>query len=93
MSWKATTKSGRVYEEHNGGVRVSGQGYFPQPTMRSFPSSSIDDLSTPEGKIDWEKINALPKVERPVEGEHFYISCFGDAGWRISTPIKTVEDV
>lgn len=93
MTWRATTNSGRIYEEHGSGVRVSGEGFFPQPDMRSFPSSAIKDLSTPEGKIDWQKMRELPLVDRPVVGEHFYISTFGDAGWRISTPIKTVEDV
>lgn len=82
--WIATTKSGRTYESVRGGVRVSGEGYYPQPTMRSFPESD-----TPG---DWDELYARPEVYRPVVGERFFISTFGDAGWRISTPIVSVED-
>lgn len=89
--WIATTRSGRTYESVNGGVRVSGEGYFPQPAMRSFADAR--EVGTSDGRIDWEKLRSLPLVDRPVVGEHFFISSFGDAGWRISTPIVSVEDV
>lgn len=90
--WIATTKSGRTYESKKGGVLVSGEGYFPRPTLRSFPESMIPELSTAEGRINWDKLYALPEVNRPVVGERFLISTFGDAGWRISTEIVNVED-
>lgn len=84
--WIATTASGRTYESVNSGVRVSGEGYYHQPTMRSFPESMLPGM-------DWDKLYALPLVDRPVVGERFFISTFGDAGWRISTTIVSVEDV
>lgn len=90
--WIAKTKSCRTYESTSSGVQVSGYRYFHQPTMRSFHVSMIPELTHEDGRIDWTKINSLPLVDRPIEGEHFYIATHGDAGWRISTPIVSVED-
>lgn len=89
--WIATTKSGRTYESVEGGIRVSGEGYFPQPVIRSI--SDANQIVTLDNRIDWDKLNALPAVARPVVGEYLYISTVGDAGWRISTRIVSVEDV
>lgn len=91
--WIAKTVSGRTYESTLFGVIVSGKGYFPSPAMRSFSPDQVKELFTEEGRVDWSKMNALPLVDRPVVGEHFYLYSFGDAGWRISTLIASVEDV
>lgn len=90
-NWIATTKSGRTYESVNGGIRVSGEGYFPQPEIRTFPPDAIPGVSTSNGRIDWRKLDALPLTTVPVVGHHLYISTFGDAGWRISTPVESIR--
>lgn len=90
-NWIATTTSGRTYESIDGGITVSGDGYFPQPEVRTFPPSALPGLATPDGHIDWGKLNALPRVEAPVVGHHLYIRSFGDAGWRISTTVQSVR--
>jgi hypothetical protein len=91
--WIATTESGRTYKSTDGSITVGGgYEYFHNAELRSFPPSLLDELSKAGNRnLIWNTLNELPQVDEPVVGERLYVRTFGDAGWRISTPIVKIE--
>lgn len=79
-NWRAVTESGSIYESIDGHVRANGE-YFHSVVMKNVMIS----------RLDWDKIHALPEADLPRVGQRIYISTFGDAGWRISTPVVSLE--
>jgi len=88
MGWRAVTESGRVYETVSGGVKVSGEGYFHNADVKVV---NREDLYGMESRGIWEHLHNLPRADLPEVGKSLYIDTYGDAGWRISTDIVSVE--
>lgn len=89
MGWRAVTESGRVYESCGSGARVSGEGYFPNATIRVIDR---DELLERMGEAEiWDYVYSQPPAPVPEEGKSLFLFTMGDAGWRLSTNIVSLE--
>lgn len=93
MTWRATTKTGTVYEFNGHLVKITSQGgeYSIKP-WTTWSAPSTEGLMVPwayEGWASGEYKGPWLPVQRPVVGERFYVS--GGGEWRISTEITSME--
>lgn len=88
MRWRAVTESGRVYESVSSGVKVSGDGYFHNPTLKVVDRGDLPSTGrTPEF---WGHIRSLPGTDTPEVGKSVFLVTMSGA-WRLSTRIESVE--
>jgi hypothetical protein len=86
--WKATTKSGTVYQYENGFVRIIPKD-GPEYTIKPWVMRASNWLVKIE--LPWIAPNAWDDVHRPIVGSHLYVASRDE--WRISTTIVSVEDL
>lgn len=89
MGWRAVTESGRVYEQVRRGVKVQGESYFHNARVSVVDREHLPELEGAEET--WAYLLNLPHAEFPEVGKSLFIFTHGDAGWRLSTAIESVE--